>query len=79
LSPVFKPIVPLIPLNDRGYYLRLIDMNSLITIARYEQANAACFLKEVLEDEDIECYIAYSFNLEKNADEVQFQVKDGRT
>lgn len=54
-------------------------MNSLITIARYEQANAACFLKEVLEDEDIECYIAYSFNLEKNADEVQFQVKDGRT
>jgi len=51
-------------------------MNSLITIATYEESKTACFLKEVLENEHIDCYIAYSFNLEKSTDEVQFQVRE---
>ena len=51
-------------------------MNSLITIATYEESKTACFLKEILENEHIDCHIAYSFNLEKNADEVQFQVRE---
>lgn len=51
-------------------------MNSLITIATYEESNTACFLKEVLENENIDCYLAYSYNLDTNLEEIQFQVKE---
>jgi len=51
-------------------------MNCLITIATYEESKPACFLKEILENENIDCYLAYSFNLETNVEEIQFQVKE---
>jgi nucleotide-binding universal stress UspA family protein len=51
-------------------------MKNLITIATYEESKSACFLKEVLENESIDCYLAYSFNLETNVEEIQFQVSE---
>jgi nucleotide-binding universal stress UspA family protein len=51
-------------------------MNSLITIATYEESKSACFLKEILENENIDCYLAYSYNLQTNVEEIQFQVKE---
>ena len=51
-------------------------MNCLITIATYEESKSACFLKEILENANIDCYLAYSFNLETNVEEIQFQVKE---
>jgi nucleotide-binding universal stress UspA family protein len=51
-------------------------MNCLITIATYEESRSACFLKEIFENENIDCYLAYSYNLETNVEEIQFQVKE---
>jgi len=33
-------------------------MPTLVTIATYEQSKTACFLKEKLENEDIDCFFA---------------------
>lgn len=51
-------------------------MNKLITIATYTEQNTACFLKEVLENENIECHIAYGYNPVTHSDELHFQVKE---
>jgi len=51
-------------------------MNTLVTIATYEQSKTACILKDLLENENIDCYSAFSHNKEKNADVVQVQVKE---
>ena len=51
-------------------------MNNLITIATYTAQNPACFLKEVLENENIDCHIAYGYNPDTQSDEFRFQVKE---
>jgi len=50
-------------------------MKTLVTIASYKEAKTAYFLKENLENENIDCFIAFSSITLQDSDEVQIQVK----
>ncbi len=51
-------------------------MTSLVTIATYKQSNTACFLKDKLEDEKIDCYFAILSSSDREWDEVRVQVNE---
>ncbi len=51
-------------------------MPTLITLATYEQSQTACFLKEKLESENIDCFFAILNTDEGEWDEVRVQVKE---
>lgn len=50
-------------------------MQVLVTLATYRQPKAAYFLKEVLENENIDCFFDISPNTEEKLDQVRVQVK----
>lgn len=50
-------------------------MKTLVTIATYKQARTAYFLKENLENEGIDCFLAFTSISLKDSDEVEIQVK----
>ncbi len=50
-------------------------MKTLVTIATYKMARTADFLKENLENENIDCFFAFTSISLQNSDEVQIQVK----
>jgi len=50
-------------------------MKTLVTIATYKEAKTAYFLKEHLENKNIDCFIAFSSISLQDSDEVQIQVK----
>ena len=50
-------------------------MKTLVTIATYKKAKTAYFLKENLENENIDCFIAFTSISLQDSDEVQIQVK----
>lgn len=50
-------------------------MKTLVTIATYEKASTAYFLKENLENKDIDCFFAFTSISLQDSDEVQIQVK----
>jgi nucleotide-binding universal stress UspA family protein len=51
-------------------------MAILVTLATYEQTKTAYFLKENLENENIDCFLAFGYNTERQAEEVRIQVKE---
>ncbi len=51
-------------------------MPTLVTIATYEQSKTAYFLKEKLENENIDCFFAIISTTESKWDEVRVQVKE---
>lgn len=51
-------------------------MPTLVTIATYEQSKTAYFLKEKLENANIDCYFAILSSSDEKWDEVRVQVKD---
>lgn len=51
-------------------------MPTLVTIATYEQSTTACFLKEKLEAENIDCFFAIVSTNEGEWEEVRVQVKE---
>ncbi len=50
-------------------------MKTLVTIATYKKAEAAYFLKENMENENIDCFLAFTSISLQSSDEVQIQVK----
>jgi len=50
-------------------------MKTLVTIATYKRAKTAYFLKENLENENIDCFLAFTSLSLQDSDEVQIQVK----
>ena len=50
-------------------------MKTLVTIATYKKASTAYFLKENLENKDIDCFFAFTSISLQDSDEVQIQVK----
>jgi nucleotide-binding universal stress UspA family protein len=52
-------------------------MQKIITLATYKMAKTAYFLKERLENEQINCFLSYVTNLHKNRDEIRVQVEEG--
>jgi nucleotide-binding universal stress UspA family protein len=51
-------------------------MDALVTLATYEQAKTAYFLKEKLESENIDCYFAIVTGIESKWDKVRVQVRE---
>ena len=51
-------------------------MSTLVTLATYRESKTAHFLKETLENENIECFFNVFFDVEKNSDLVRVQVKE---
>ena len=51
-------------------------MPTLVTLATYEQSKTACFLKEKLENEDIDCFFAVVSTNGGEWEEVRVQVKE---
>ena len=51
-------------------------MPTLVTIATYDQSKTACFLKEKLENEDIDCFFAVLSTNGGEWEEVRVQVKE---
>ena len=49
---------------------------SIVTIATYRQSNAAYFLKEKLEEENMDCFFAKIRQSEGPWDEIRVQVRD---
>jgi len=50
-------------------------MNVLVTLATYQRAKTAYFLKENLENENIDCFFDITYNIEKQKDQVKVQVR----
>jgi len=51
-------------------------MKKIITLATYKMAKTAYFLKERLENENVNCFLSYVTNLHKNRDEIRVQVEE---
>ena len=51
-------------------------METLVTLASYKHSKTAYFLKENLENENIDCFFAFTSISLQNSDEVQVQVKE---
>ena len=49
-------------------------MNTLVTLASYKHSNPAYFLKEKLENENVDCFLAFTSRSQKKSEEVQVQV-----
>lgn len=50
-------------------------MKTLVTLATYKLSNSAYFLKEKLESENIDCFLAFTSRFQKRSEEVEVQVK----
>jgi nucleotide-binding universal stress UspA family protein len=51
-------------------------MKTLITLATYDQARTADFIKEVFEKAEIDCFFAFTYDYEKKTEKVSVQVKE---
>jgi nucleotide-binding universal stress UspA family protein len=50
-------------------------MRTLVTLATYKHSKSAYFLKEKLENENVDCFLAFTSRSQKKSEEVQVQVK----
>ena len=50
-------------------------MNVLVTLVTYQESRTAYFLKEMLENKNIDCFFNISYHVSGKADQVQVQVK----
>jgi nucleotide-binding universal stress UspA family protein len=58
------------------FLLKLTAMPTLITIATYEQSKTACFLKERLENDSIDCFFSIINSEAGDWDQVRVQVQE---